>query len=50
MAPYLFITFLVTALAGFPIWVVLASSCFVAISAASSTPMLVVAQDRKSVV
>lgn len=44
MAPYLFITFLVTALAGFPIWVVLASSCFVAISAASSTPMLVVAQ------
>ena len=44
MAPYLFIPFLVTALAGFPIWVVLASSCFVAISAASSTPMLVVAQ------
>lgn len=44
MAPYLFITFIITALAGFPIWVVLASSCFVAISAASSTPMLVVAQ------
>lgn len=44
MAPYLFITFFVTALAGFPIWVVLASSCFIAISAASSTPMLVVAQ------
>lgn len=44
MAPYLFITFAVTALLGFPIWVVLASSCFVAISAASSTPMLVIAQ------
>lgn len=33
MAAYLFITFAVTALLGFPIWVVLAASCFVAISA-----------------
>ena len=44
MAPYLFITFLVTAVLGFPIWVVLAASCLIAISAASSTPMLVIAQ------
>lgn len=44
MAAYLFITFAVTALLGFPIWVVLAASCFVAISAGSATPMLVIAQ------
>lgn len=43
MAAYLFITFAVTALLGFPIWVVLAASCFVAISAGSATPMLVIA-------
>ena len=44
MAPYLFITFVVTAVMGFPIWVVLASSCFMALAASETIPMLVIAQ------
>ena len=44
MATYLFVTFVVTAIMGFPIWVVLASSCFVALAAGGSIPMLVIAQ------
>ena len=44
MATALFLTFAVTAVLGFPIWVVLATSCFAGISVASTTPMLVIAQ------
>jgi len=44
MASYLFITFVITAVMGFPIWVVLASSCFVALAASETIPMLVIAQ------
>jgi len=45
MATYLFVTFIVTAVLGFPIWVVLASSCFTALGFASTgTPLLVIAQ------
>ena len=44
MASALFITFAVTAILGFPIWAVLALSCFAGLSAASNIPMLVIAQ------
>lgn len=44
MAPYLFTTFVITAIMGFPIWVVLASSCFVALATSETIPMLVIAQ------
>lgn len=44
MASALFITFAITAILGFPIWVVLALSCFAGISASGSIPMLVIAQ------
>ena len=44
MASALFITFAITAILGFPIWVVLALSCFAGISASGAIPMLVIAQ------
>ena len=44
MGIYLFVTFLVTAVLGAPIWIVLASSSLVALNFASSTPLLVVVQ------
>ena len=44
MGACLFVTFLVTAVLGAPIWVVLASSSFVALKLASTTPLLVVVQ------
>lgn len=44
MASALFITFAVTAVLGFPIWVVLALSCIAGTSASGSVPMLVIAQ------
>jgi len=44
MGMFLFVTFLVTAVLGAPIWVVLASSSVVALTFASNTPLLVVAQ------
>lgn len=44
MGTFLIATFLITAVIGAPIWVVLASSSFVALHFASSTPLLVVVQ------
>ena len=44
MGACLFVTFLVTAVLGAPIWVVLASSSFVALKLASTTPLLGVVQ------
>ena len=44
MASALFITFAITAILGFPIWVVLVLSCFAGISASGAIPMLVIAQ------
>lgn len=44
MGIFLLATFLITAIIGAPIWVVLASSSFVALQFASSTPLLVVVQ------
>lgn len=44
MGAFLFGTFLITAIIGAPIWVVLASSSFVALNFASNTPLLVVVQ------
>lgn len=44
MAFYLFITFAITAIIGFPIWAVLASSSFVALALGSNTPLIVVVQ------
>ena len=44
MATYLFITFAVTAILGFPIWAVLTTSCFVALTMGSNTPLIVVVQ------
>ena len=45
MTAALFITFAVTAILGFPIWIVLALSCFAGIFlGGSATPMLVIAQ------
>lgn len=44
MATALFVTFFVTAILGFPIWAVLALSCFVGIGVAGNVPMLVIAQ------
>ena len=44
MATALFVTFAVTAVMGFPIWVVLAASCFVGLAAGGTVPMLVIAQ------
>ncbi len=44
MATYLFVTFAVTAILGFPIWTVLAASCFIALTFGSNTPLIVVVQ------
>lgn len=44
MGAFLLATFLITAVIGAPIWVVLASSSFVALHFARSTPLLVVVQ------
>jgi len=44
MAMYLFATFLITAILGFPIWAVLASSSFVALTLGSGTPIVVIVQ------
>lgn len=44
MASYLFITFAVTAVLGFPIWAVLCLSSFIALTLGSSTPLIVVVQ------
>lgn len=45
MATYMFVTFAVTAIMGLPIWVVMASSCFVSLAFASTnTPLIVIAQ------
>ncbi len=44
MATYLFVTFAITAILGFPIWVVLTTSSFVALTFASNTPVIVVVQ------
>lgn len=44
MAIYLFLTFAVTAVMGFPIWAVLAISCFIALELASNIPLIVVVQ------
>jgi len=44
MASYLFITFAVTAILGFPIWVVLMASSYVALEFGSTLPTLVMVQ------
>lgn len=44
MASYLFITFAVTAILGFPIWAVLCLSSFIALTLGSNTPLIVVVQ------
>ena len=44
MATYLFTTFAVTAILGFPIWTVLATSSFIALTLGSNTPLIVVVQ------
>jgi C4-dicarboxylate transporter DctM subunit len=44
MTALLFGTFAITAILGFPIWVVLAGSCFVGLGLSSDTPLLVIAQ------
>ncbi|MCR4710936.1 MAG: TRAP transporter large permease [Clostridia bacterium] len=44
MTTALFVTFAITAILGFPIWVVLASSCFIGIAVSGKIPMLVIAQ------
>ena len=44
MATYLFVTFAITAILGFPIWAVLSTSSFVALAFASNTPLIVVVQ------
>ncbi|MDD3570238.1 MAG: TRAP transporter large permease, partial [Lachnospiraceae bacterium] len=44
MASYLFITFAVTAILGFPIWAVLCISSFIALALGSNTPLIVVVQ------
>ncbi|MGE4215368.1 MAG: TRAP transporter large permease [Anaerotignaceae bacterium] len=44
MASYLFITFAITAVLGFPIWAVLCLSSFIALTLGSSTPLIVVVQ------
>ena len=44
MATYLFVTFAITAILGFPIWAVLTTSSFVALAFASNTPLIVVVQ------
>lgn len=44
MASYLFITFAITAILGFPIWAVLCLSSFIALTLGSSTPLIVVVQ------
>ena len=45
MTAALFITFAITAIMGFPIWIVLVLSCFAGIFlGGSATPMLVIAQ------
>ena len=44
MAFYLFVTFSITAILGFPIWAVLASSSFVALFFAGNVPLVVIVQ------
>ncbi len=44
MATYLFVTFAITAILGFPIWEVLTISSFVALVLGSNTPLIVVVQ------
>lgn len=44
MASYLFITFAITAVLGFPIWAVLCLSSFIALTLGSNTPLIVVVQ------
>ena len=44
MTAALFITFAITAIMGFPIWIVLVLSCFAGTLGGSATPMLVIAQ------
>ncbi len=44
MATYLFVTFAITAILGFPIWAVLAASSFIALTLGSNTPLIVVVQ------
>jgi C4-dicarboxylate transporter DctM subunit len=44
MATYIFVTFAITAILGFPIWAVLAISSFTALTFASTTPIIVVVQ------
>lgn len=44
MASYLFITFAITAILGFPIWAVLCLSSFIALTLGSNTPLIVVVQ------
>jgi len=44
MAQIIFITFAITAVLGFPIWAVLCTSSFIALSLASHTPIVVVVQ------
>ena len=44
MATYLFTTFAITAILGFPIWTVLASASFIALTLGSNTPLIVVVQ------
>ncbi len=44
MATYIFVTFAITAILGFPIWAVLSISSFVALTFANTTPLIVVVQ------
>ena len=44
MATYIFVTFAITAILGFPIWAVLSISSFVALTLGSNTPIIVVVQ------
>lgn len=44
MATVLFVTFAITAILGFPIWVVLAAACFAGVAFSGNIPMLVIAQ------
>ena len=44
MTAYIFITFAITAILGFPIWCVLAISSFIALGLGSNTPLIVVVQ------
>ena len=44
MSHYLFISFAILAVLGFPIWVVLAASSIIALTLGSSTPVVVVVQ------